>query len=304
MTEEEIIALFQNSPALDDCAFLKHDGAITTDALVEGVHFDLSYFSARALAHKLLQVNLSDLVSSGATGRWCTLNLGLRLDLAETFVRDFAREFCSALKEEQIDLIGGDSFRAPALFLSLTMGGPVQRALPRWAGKAGDALYLTGQTGLSELGLSLWKGGRLSDLLPGKNLNEADQALLSEQARERHLYPRARREWGTLLCTEQRVHAAMDVSDGLLSDVNRLARASGLSIQLEVDSIPDPWQLGHWVLTSGEELELIFLGEPGLSFPFPVTVIGQAFPGKAGLLLLKGGQPYELKERPFEHFSR
>jgi len=305
MREEEIIALFQpDSHTLDDCAYLKHDGIVTTDALVEGVHFDLRYFPARALAHKLVHVNLSDLVSSGGRGSWCTLNLGLRTDQGDDFIRDFAREFRSVLGRAGIELIGGDSFRSPALFLSLTMGGPLIRSLPRSAGRAGDGLYLTGHTGLSELGLYLLQGARLRDLLPESQLSIADQARLREEAVRRHLYAEARQEWGEHICANHRIHAAMDVSDGLLSDGERLARASQLSIELETQLVADPWSLGPLVLTSGEELELLFLGEQGLTFPFPVRQIGEARDGEPGLILLNGGKPYKPAERSFEHFPR
>ncbi|MBI3395758.1 MAG: thiamine-phosphate kinase [Spirochaetia bacterium] len=274
--EIDVIRLFypqEDASHLDDCAEIPVQGSgvslVTTDSMTEGTHFRLDWSSPEDLARKLFHSNLSDLAASGARGTWALLTLGIPPHIGMDFLKSFADTLLSCLKRHGVRLIGGDSYRSVKLDLGMTMAGRAGRRLERAGGRAGDALYVTG-----ELGLSLAGFRSLSGTL-------ALPADLDARARKKHLAPESRAEWGVLLADEGRVHACMDISDGLVEDAPRLAGASGLSLEIDLEDIPVPGGLSTFlppeqVAQSGEEYELLFLGDPGLTFSFPVTVIGRA----------------------------
>ena len=295
MLEDELIALFHgaaDASSLDDCAALPaaphRNGTelVTTDSMVEGTHFRRDWSSPEQVAHKLFQVNLSDLGASGGVPRWALLNLGLPADHDPAWARAFARALREELARSNCALIGGDTFRAPVITLGLTLGGPAARVLTRSNGRPGDALYLTGEIGLALAGYRLLNG----------DIQTAGEDEDARRARERHLAPRARFEWARQIAAHPGVHAVMDLSDGLFADAGRFARASHLDLGIELDDLPADTVLGRgWlsdedVVFSGEEFELLFLGEPGLVFVFPCRAIGTAIAGEGRTVYTRSGE--------------
>ncbi len=324
MNEKEIISLFLQEGEMDDCSSIpfSKNKIVTTDSMVENVHFRLDWSSPEDLAIKLFHINLSDLISSGAKAEWCLFNLGLPRKISTTkegehFLASFANTFQQECKQYQCPLIGGDTFRSKLLFLNLTMGGSCEgRRLRRSGGKPGDHLYLSGEIGFSLAGyLHLNREISLPD------------GLLKERALEKHLRPRARSKWAKLLWNCLPVHSLMDLSDCLYQDVFCLAEQSNLMIDIDLDSLPlaDP-SLADFISNdpsisdrffyeqaaacSGEELELLFLGKPGLSFPFPFTAIGRAKrvtdpdikPKEKQVRFLRKGEEVVLNDSSFYHF--
>lgn len=292
ISESEIIRLFhEDAHLLDDCAEIP-DGPglllVSTDSMSEGTHFRLDWSSPEDLAVKLVQINVSDLYASGARPEWCFLNLGLRPQVSSEFVRQFAAALRAELMAGKIKLLGGDTFRSRDIQLQLTMGGHAQRHITRNGGRSGDCLYITGAPGLSLAGYEAL-AGRLT--LP-ENLRRA--------AVERHLRPRAAGPFDLA-----GVHAAMDLSDGIVQDSMRLARASGLKLTIDLDLLPMPEGLGSFldrrrIATSGEELELLFLAPPEFR-GFPACAIGSASEG-SGVVFLEAGS--EVPAAPgFTHFD-
>lgn len=290
MKETEIIRLFQNDlvDRLDDCAALPASSAataitlVTTDSLSEGTHFRRDWSSPEDLAIKLWEANLSDLCVSGARPAWALLNLGLPTPVDETFLRPFAKELRALMDARACRLIGGDTFRTTQMTLTFTLGGPARRVLGRDDGRPGDLLYLTGTIGLALCGYRLL-AGEIAGTTPESDEPNGKTGRLIAAARERHLRPRARADWAADLVAEPGVHAAMDLSDGLFQDAPRLARASGVSLEIDLDALPLAAGLAErgWVrreeaIYSGEEFEILFLGAPGLNFDFPCRVIGRA----------------------------
>ena len=307
MNESEIIELFYDGTGprgsaryLDDCAELPQFYGqipgqtsctlVTTDSMTENIHFRLDWSEPEALAIKLFQVNMSDLCSSGGRPAFCLLNLGIPQKLGRDFLKRFAVALNAQLREYKCELIGGDTYRAMSLELTLTLGGPAKRRMTRTGGRPGDSVYLTGTVGLSLAGFRHLNG---SDVLPETPLTDIPRAARTHEARtheevtlqslalERHLRPRARVAWASALVEEPRVHAVMDLSDGLAQDAGRLARASDVFLDIDLERVPtDPALAGRMsakeAVASGEEYELLFLGEPGLAFPFPCTCIGRA----------------------------
>lgn len=298
MTEAELIALFYPPGAvrrLDDCASAPPANLITTDGMAEDVHFRRAWSSPEDLAIKLAHANLSDIAADGGRPRWALLNLGLPPDLPEDFAPRFARTLLAELKAAGAELIGGDCFRAPAIFFSLTLAGETARRLERSGGRAGDLVCVTG-----ELGLALYG----HQLLSGKT--KSVSAELRERAVAKHLRPRARVAEGPELASHPAVHAMMDVSDGLAADLPRLAAASDVSLEIYLERIPcaAPEISARLAAVSGEEFELVFLAakQPNLSGA-PVHVIGRALPpGPESVVWLDHGQ-IVAPPAAFAHFD-
>ncbi|HZA51980.1 MAG TPA: thiamine-phosphate kinase, partial [Myxococcaceae bacterium] len=208
----------------DDCAVLRPrpgwDLCVTTDALVEGVHFTREHFSLADVGHKALAVNLSDLAAMGARPAWflCALELPAWVD--DRRLDGLARGMSALAREHRIALVGGNLSRARSLSVTLTAVGEVPRggALRRAGGRAGDRLYVSGRLGDARLGLALLAKG------------------LRGQARARQLRPTPRIALG--LVARRFASAAIDVSDGLAQDAGHLAAASGVRALLQVNRLP------------------------------------------------------------------
>lgn len=287
LSESQIIELFQkDSYLLDDCAAIPTNGEInlvSTDSLSEGTHFRRDWSSPEDLAIKLLHVNISDLHSSGAKPSWCFLNLGLP-SIEDDFIRRFARAFREERMACGIDLLGGDTFRSSELQLQLTMGGYAKRHVMRSGGRPGDVLYVTGTFGLSLAGYLHLSG-------------QVDAGGMASLAVGRHLRPRSHP-----YVDLTHVHAAMDVSDGIAQDSARLAKASRVRLEIDLEKIPVAAGLkitAEEAVVSGEELELLFLAHANFS-DFLAVPIGVARPGE-GCIFMRQGDPVEIGTG-FSHF--
>jgi thiamine-monophosphate kinase len=208
---------------LDDVAVMEVGGTklvLTSDMIAEGVHF-MSGDPPGDVAWKLVAVNLSDLAGKGARPLGALLGYSLGDD---DWDKAFVTGLASALEAFGLPLLGGDTVRISASTprtLALTAIGEASGQIPsRAGGKAGDLLWVSGSIGDAGAGLRA-----LADGIEG-----------AETLIERYRLPRPRLEAGLALAPL--VHAMMDVSDGLLIDVDRLARASGLAATVELDAIP------------------------------------------------------------------
>ena len=229
---------------------------VNTDSIIENVHFSLKWSSPQDIAIKLFQVNLSDLLSSGASPVACVLNMGIPSSFlansSDSFIKEFAKSFLLECKTYNCPLVAGDSFQAPHLYFTLTVFGNAKHYLPRYAGKAQDNLYITGPLGLSLLGL---KCLQQKVKLPSK---------LKKQALSKHLRPQAPYLQSQNILANSSVHAAIDISDGLKEDALKLAKASKLQLEIDLEKIPIYENSRSYlsycdILASGEELELLFL---------------------------------------------
>ena len=318
MKENEIIELFHqpgDAARLDDCALIppgeERVMLATTDSMAEGTHFRLEWSAPEDLAAKLFQSNLSDLAASGGRPTTGLLSLGLPAEHEPDFIRRFAGELSAQFREHNARMVGGDTFRARSMVLSLTLLGTALRNLTRDGGQPGDALYVSGSLGLSLAGL------RLLPARDGVDEFHIADAALRDEALNKHLRPRARAQWGRLLAADESVHAAMDVSDGIAQDAPRLARASGLRLEIDLDALPlhpgleDYFAPGD-AAQSGEEYELLFLADENFQAPFPCTRIGRALTneeiasspdGEPGPVhWVRGGQKSTLPAGGFRHF--
>jgi thiamine-monophosphate kinase len=217
----------------DDAAILKAAGediVVTTDAIIEGVHF-LPDDPPDTLARKALRVNLSDLAAKGATPAGFVLTLALRA-ADEAWLKPFA----SALGEDAVHfacpLLGGDTVSTPGpLMISITAFGrvPAGKMVHRSGAKSGDRVMVTGTIGDAALGLNVLKGGAIAAAL-------ADDAAAREMLVGRYRVPQPRNALSRAV--GDHASAAMDVSDGLAGDLAKLCAVSGVSADIDSTRIP------------------------------------------------------------------
>ncbi len=248
------------TPAFD------HGILTTTDMLVEGVHFDLSYTSAADLGYKSLAVNLSDLAAMGASPSCVYLSLALPVRLEKVWLESFIGAFLLLAKEYGVQLAGGDTVQADQMVISVTLCGLALSGKPilRGGAKVADDIYLSGTVGDSFLGLKLLQGG----LQVPDALNQSASFL-----KNRHLRPSPRIALGEMLAASGAVSAMLDVSDGVIADLNHLLTAAG-GLGAELDNIQLPLSPAgrHFLaaeqvdyaslLTGGEDYELLFTASP------------------------------------------
>jgi thiamine-monophosphate kinase len=204
----------------DDAALLRvppeTELAVSMDTLVAGVHFSENTM-AEAIGHKALAVNLSDLAAMGAMPAWVTLSLTLP-EVDEQWLDGFAHGFFQLANRYDMQLIGGDTTRGP-LSVTIQVHGlvPAGQAVRRRGARPGDRIYVTGTLGDAGLALYLMEGA-------------------ADELRQRLEYPEPRIEAGLVL--HGLATAAIDISDGLLTDLGHLLEADSLGATIEVDSLP------------------------------------------------------------------
>jgi len=292
----------------DDCA-LVHPAdnkslAISCDTLVENVHF-LADIPAHALGYKSLAVNLSDLAAMGAEPAWFTLALTLP-NVDQPWLASFSEGLFEIAQYYGIALIGGDTVRGPRS-ISITINGqlPKGTALTRAGAKVGDWIYVTGTLGDSALGLDILRGT--------KTVNTEDKQYLIN----RHYYPTPRVLAGQAL--RSLASSAIDLSDGLMSDIGHVLMASKVGAIIDVSLLPLSTSLQasvsreeaiSYALTGGEDYELMFtvpecqrgaidtaLIHAGVKF----AKLGQICAGDK-LKLVDNGQDFTPTNHSFEHF--
>ena len=275
------------------------------DTLVDGVHFPHGSPPA-SIGHRALAVNLSDLAAMGARPAWALLALTLP-QAEESWLSEFAAGMAALARAHEVALVGGDTTSGP-LCVTVQLLGHVPRsaALLRSGGLAGDALFVSGTPGDAAAGLAIEQG----------RLGAGGDA--AAYLRERFLYPTARVALGE--CLRRYASACIDVSDGLLGDAAKLARASGCGVQITYGEVPVSEALvqvageeraRELALTGGDDYELCFSVRPAhvgrLLAELPperwgYTRIGSLRQG-AGADVLRDGAVMGFSHSGYEHFS-
>jgi thiamine-monophosphate kinase len=286
---------------------------VTTDAIVAGVHF-FPDDPADAIARKALRVNLSDLAAKGARPAGYLVTLALPDDWAVDWLEGFVDGLAADQEEFGVSLLGGDTVRTPGpLMVSVTALGHAQEGgVPRRGGGApGQRLYVTGTIGDAALGLLLRQDERLA-LRWDLRRSEREWLL------DRYLIPEPRLALSAVVAAY--ATAAMDLSDGLVGDLEKLAAASNVGAIVETARIPlsaaaaraartDPEALTH-AITGGDDYELLIAIDPDDVEAFEteardcavaVTDIGVLVEGE-GVEIESGPRSLSLDRRSYSHF--
>ncbi|MCM1981535.1 thiamine-phosphate kinase [Lyngbya confervoides] len=321
--EQGVLALLQGfCPAHiigDDAALLTpnpgHQLVITTDVLVEGVHFSDRTTSARDVGWRSAAVNLSDLAAMGASPLGLTVGLGLPPGLSQHWLQEVYMGLSDCLQTYGGVIWGGDVVRSPTITVSITALGevPDQGAILRHRAQPGHVLLATGWHGASRAGLEL-----LLHPTWGGDLNPSDRAALL-QAHQRPV-PRFDVLQALRQCICPGTIAGMDSSDGLADAVVQLCRASQVGAILAQDQIPihpalfrtrslSPLQAQDWALYGGEDFELVLSLPPQAAAQLlpqlesGAAIIGQITPDLE-VYLQGSGAPQRLSlESGFQHWS-
>lgn len=301
----------------DDAAVLAPppgcDLVLTTDGVIAGVHF-LADDPAENIARKALRMNLSDLAAKGAAPIGFLLSIALPAGTAETWLAAFAAGLGEDIKYYSCPLLGGDTDRTPGpLSVSIAAFGTVPHGtmVRRSTAKPGDIVAVTGTIGDAALGVLLHRDPSLGARW---RLSEALGAYL----RERYMLPQPRSVLAQAV--RDNASAAMDVSDGLAGDLEKLCHASGVAAEVEVASVPlsdaaraavaADGELIERVLTGGDDYEIVSTLPPGNFDRFraaaaqvgvPVTKIGQVISGE-GVRFLRDGKVLSFAQPAYTHF--
>ena len=292
---------------------------ISTDLLIQGIHFDLRFESFRDVGYRAAVANLSDIAAMGGLPQYLLVALAIPGTYAESDFFDLYDGIMAPCQEYGVKLIGGDTSASQQnLFLAITIIGKVEsdRALGRDGAQLGDLIYVTGTLGNSNAGLHILQ-------TKGKKIK---QGLTSQTIRfltNRHLYPTPRIKVGRLLSTNRLATAAIDLSDGLSGDLRHLCQESKVGAEIDETKLPlsqpyrayttikglDPIKLA---LQGGEDYELLFTvssrNQPRLERHMKkigdqATHIGIIKPQRSGIRLkLKDGSYREIPKSGYEHF--
>ncbi len=309
----------------DDAAALKLSGdhilLATTDLLLEGVHFDLSYTDLYSLGWKSAAVNLSDIAAMGGVPRYCLTALGIPPRMSVEQISEFYRGFKTVLTNTKTALVGGDTCSSSdGLFVSVTALGEIeqQRAIRRAGARPGDRIFVTGMLGDSAAGLEILqnrKSGAGGKKAAFRNTRSAAAELV-----RRHLRPVPRVAEGRKIALAGCASSMIDLSDGLSSDLFHICKESSVGAQIIPDLIPVSPALrkyaaeqGRSVLdyavSGGEDYELLFtvpaskLGK-FRSLRINATEIGSILNGRMMTLADKQDKVRPLVPSGYDHFRK
>jgi len=305
----------------DDAAVVEHgtgQTVLTTDLLVEGVHFDLGSISARDLGWKSIVVNVSDIAAMAASPRYALVSIGLTPQVEASWVMELYGGMRSACEEYALTLVGGDTNRSPAVVLSVAVTGEVApgRAVRRSTAQPGDVIVVTGELGAAAGGLALSRAhpSRAAAALSEPWARELIDALARPTARVGEAQTLA----------QAGVTAMMDLSDGLAKDLSRLCAESGVGARIELSDIPvsealrrgattlgvDPLELA---IGGGEDYELLATlditdlerarTELAERFGVALTDVGVIIEGGGQIAVDAQGRAAPLDPKGWDHFA-
>ncbi|MDR0955084.1 MAG: thiamine-phosphate kinase [Rikenellaceae bacterium] len=286
---------------------------VTTDMLIEGVHFVRSAIRPEDLGYKTLAVNLSDVAAMGAVPIASFLSVGWPADVSEAWREGFLQGYRSLSEEFGVPLLGGDTTASGRIVLSVTALGKVsnERIKRRNGARVGDLICLTGSLGDSAAGLVIQTE---------QPENEAEKQLLRA-----HHRPRPYIKEGEWLGGQRAVHAMMDVSDGIASDLRHILDESGVSARIDLDRLPISaalrdvaarrgWDAEQLAAAGGEDYVLLLTVDPQafeavnreyhLTFGTPLHPIGtiEAAEAEPSIAWSREGKIISINWQGFTHF--
>jgi thiamine-monophosphate kinase len=295
----------------DDCAVLcvsaRHEVLVTTDLSIEGTHFRRDWHPARSVGHRCLTRGLSDIAAMGGEPRAAFLSLALPGELEQEWVDEFLAGLQALARRFKVVLAGGDVAQAPLIAADIVVTGevPAGTALLRSGARPGDSICVSGEVGRSAAVLQALRGGQ--------KISAGDR-----EARA-HFFPEPRIEVGRYLRRHKLATAAIDISDGLSTDLAHICEASSVGAVLHEHSIPRsvwPAESGyqssalHLALHGGDDYELLFTARPAAKIPARigntnVRRIGEIINDRARRIFLMDshGQRKPLTPGGWQHFA-
>jgi thiamine-monophosphate kinase len=309
-----------NQPGVEgignDCAVIPYRDSlsflVTTDLLVENTHFIKTQINPSDLGYKSLAVNLSDIAAMGGKPQYAFLSLGMPIETPIEWVDAFFAGLRQLATQTGVLLLGGDTIRSSQVIINFLLIGVIETSLIKRRSQAvpGDIICCTGYLGDSGAGLKI-----LLNKLP---IDRTAQALI-----QAHVHPRPHLEEGAWLAAQPGVHAMMDLSDGLASDIQRIMEESHCGAHLKVERLPLSSELRHacqslgWsaekmALTAGEDYCLLVTIDPHYflsineayqrRFQCSLFQLGTILPGSS-LQLTHHQKPFILNGEGFDHFK-
>jgi len=308
----------------DDCAVLSLNNGnyqvLTTDALVETVHFNFKTHTPEQLGWKTLAVNISDIAAMGGQPKFAVISLGIPNSVPVSFLDRFYKGLDQASRKYKVALVGGDTVASPKhLFINLALLGETvkKKVFTRSGARSGDKIFVTGTLGDSALGLKILES-------PRKKWKGSE--ALRKKLIQRHLKPEPRVEAAIWLAKSRyKVTSMIDISDGLTQDLGHILKAGKVGAELWEEKAPISKPLAKFslingltaldfALEGGEDYELLFTLAPEdvtnldiesiTKVDQPVTQIGVITAKKGIRLISKTGRSKGL-QRPmgFNHFK-
>jgi len=284
----------------DDAAVLRlpkgDDALVTTDFSLEDMHFRRDWHPPDAVGHRCLARGLSDIAAMGGTPRAVFLSLAMPPDLPQRWVDQFMGGLLKLARRHSVALAGGDTAQSPGGVLAdiVVLGSvPGGRALLRSGARPGDLIYVTGSLGSAM--------ATLNELREGKKI--------APRSRPKHFYPEPRIAVGKSLREKKLASAAIDISDGLSTDLAHICEESNVGAVIYAEALPTARLLSlEFALHGGDEYELLFTAHPKRRIPkeiagVPVTRIGEILPEKHLLLASSDGRIQTLAPAGWEHFG-
>lgn len=298
----------------DDAAAWQGEATIqlaTVDALVQDVHFRLDLTSWTELGGKAIAINLSDIAAMGGQPRYALVSLALPDETEVENVASLYQGMLELARRFEVAIVGGNISRAPLVVINITVfgeaGGGGQNLLTRASAEVGDQIAVTGHLGAAAAGLEMLTRHLQFDAEATGSLGKA---FLQP-------YPRVAEGQALVKCG---VKAAIDISDGLVSDLHHICQSSRVGARVEVERVPiAPAVKANFgvralelALSGGEDYELLFTARPEVieagrsAISCPVTVIGEIVADKASKIALvdKRGNPVSLPRGGWDHFAR
>jgi thiamine-monophosphate kinase len=294
----------------DDAAAWRTDGSIelaTVDTMVQDVHFSLDTTPWQDLGWKSLAINLSDIAAMGGIPEYALIALALPEETKVADVTALYEGMIELAKQSDTAIVGGNISRAPQVSVTITIIGKSlnQDILRRSTAKPGDIIAVTGHPGSAAAGLEMLTN----------NLKFKPEA--AEYLKSAFLHPVPRLAEGQLM-VKQGIKTAIDISDGLLSDLRHICESSKVSARIAVEKLPlHPLVLGSFgekarglALSGGEDYELLFTGSAAAvnrvkaGIKRPVTAIGEITAGEPGKIALHDahGKAVKITRTGWQHF--
>lgn len=295
----------------------------TTDAMVEGIHFDLTFQSFKHLGWKALASNISDIAAMGGVPRYATIVLALPQKISVEMVEDFYRGAVSACRKYSCLIVGGDTTASSAnMTVSVALTGEVdeQKVIYRNGARPGDLICVSGHVGGSHAGLKVLT--REKQRFDSAADHEEFTPVLEPYSPvlQKYLMPEPRLDIARIFSEQIKVHAMIDVSDGVASEVHHICRSSRVGAEisehnLPIDSVTKSVaeefgsSASHYALFGGEDYELLFtISDEEFSkldlLTNDVTIIGRILEAEKGIWYIReNGEREPLPATGWDHFG-